>query len=453
MSFPRLAARLYNTPLLITLEKAEVIEHVFRAHIEGTAATLPEFKAPDRDPDLAAIGGAIRAQGGYMRTSDGVALIQVVGSLVQRGGGMDAASGLESYDAIGSKLENAMADPNVRGILLEIDSSGGESAGLFDLAARVRAMDGTKPITAHANEQAFSAAYGLGAAAGELYVAKTGMVGSIGVIMMHVDQSAYDAKRGLTYTPITYGSRKADFNPHAPLSDDALSAAQAMVDKLGETFVAHVAWMRGVEPDDVRKTNARVMHPDEALSLKLVDGTGTLADAVASLRDRMNKRPSYSGFTRAAGAQPQEHTMPDVTKPAATAATAEQLAAERAAGLAEGQAATTKAAADAAAASQQAERDRVAGILGHAEAAGREGLAKHLAFKTNSTVDDAAALLAASAKETAAVANPLAAAMNQVPNPKVGADVEATKETAPSTINTANVYAFRKECVAKVRGR
>lgn len=141
-------------------------------------------------------------------------------------------------------------------------------------------------------------------------------------------------------------------------------------------------------------------------------------------------------------------------KPAAAnaAPTDEQLTAARTAGAADAQAAAAKQSAEAGALAQKAERDRVAGILGHAEAAGRRSLAEHLAFKTDSTVEAAAALMAASAKEAAAApVDRLAAAMAREGNPKIGADgdpAEKPKVTAP---NAANVFAFRRECVAKVR--
>ena len=305
MSYPRLASHLYNVPLLLTPAKAEVLERVFHSHVEGTTASLPDFRPAARaDAKLTFGAGATRAQAGYIRTADGVAIIQVIGSLVQRGSGMDAASGLESYDNIAAQLSATFGDPMVRGILLEIDSSGGEVAGLFDLAAMVRAIDDSKPVVAHANEQAFSAAYGLGAAAGELYVAATGMVGSVGVMMLHVDQSSYDAKRGLVYTPIFAGARKYDFTPHAPLSHAAAASAQDMVDRVYETFVQHVATMRQMDPGAVRDTEAALLHPDQALATGMVDGVATLGWAMQKLREQIvaGKSGGQRSYGRAAKA-------------------------------------------------------------------------------------------------------------------------------------------------------
>lgn len=451
MSYPRLASHLYNAPLLITPSKAEVLERVFRAYVDGTSASLPAF-TPDPRPqmDLAAAGGAMQTRAGYLRTSDGIAVIQVIGSLVQRGMSMDALSGLQSYDDIQAQLVAAIDDTLVRAILLEIDSAGGEGSGLFDLAEMVDAMDAVKPITAHANEQAFSAAYALAVSAGELYVARTGMVGSVGVMMLHVDQSGSDAKKGLVYTPIFAGAHKDDFSPHAPLSDAAMAEAQVMVYRLYETFVAHVAEMRQIDPQVVRDTEAGLLHPDQAIALGMVDGVATLAEAMDSLRTRaddMASQPNrFHQRAAVAGAPLKEYQMPqDTNKPAATAAaiTPEQLADARTAGIAEGEAkakaaadaAATKLAAEATATATKAERDRIKAITTHAEASDRGKLAAHIAHNTTMSVDEAIAMLAAAPKEVATAANPLAAAMGKVPNPNIGADAGAGddgEETAQS---------------------
>ena len=63
-------------------------------------------------------------------------MIPIHGSLVKRSLGMEAASGLTSYGEIAAMLDSALADPQVSGILLAIDSPGGEASGSFELARR-----------------------------------------------------------------------------------------------------------------------------------------------------------------------------------------------------------------------------------------------------------------------------------------------------------------------------
>jgi len=111
-------------------------------------------------------------------------------------------------------------------ILLDIDSPGGESGGVFDPADRIRTGSQVKPIWAVANDMAFSAAYALASAANRVFVSRTGGVGSIGVIALHADQSGKGAQEGVRYTTVFAGARKNDLNPHAPLSDEAVASLQ-----------------------------------------------------------------------------------------------------------------------------------------------------------------------------------------------------------------------------------
>lgn len=142
---------------------------------------------------------------------------------------------------------------------------------MFELAERIRAASQIKPIWAHANDAAYSAAYALAAACQRLTLSQTAGVGSIGVIALHVDQSVKDAKDGLNYTAVFAGSHKNDFSPHEPLSPQAATALQAEVDRLYDIFVAQVAQMRGLEPDAVRATEAGLFYGEQAVAAGLAD--------------------------------------------------------------------------------------------------------------------------------------------------------------------------------------
>lgn len=97
------------------------------------------------------------------------------------------------------------------------------------------------------------------------------------------------------------------------------------------------------------------------------------------------------------------------------------------------------------------ERARIQGIVGSDEAKGRDALAQHLAFNTTMSVEDAKKALAAS--PVAGAANPLAAAMSTVANPKVGVDAGTSGEPAKVSINTADIYARRAEAASAARAR
>lgn len=454
MKYANLAARLYNVPLLIEPQRLTVIESYFSARVRGeviappTAAELEQYARPDM-----AAGFKQSQRGGYAVSDDGIALIQVVGTLVQRSQ-MDAMSGeLLSYQKLSNQLAAADADSSVRGIFVEVDSPGGEAAGLFEFALSLRNV--SKPIVAHANEQAFSAAMAIGVSADEFYAASNGMVGSIGVVMQHADTSKQDEKRGISYTTITYGAKKAQFSPHAPLTDKALSDAQAIVDRLGATFVSHVASMRNADPQAIRDTEAGLLHPDQALSLGLIDGDASMPEALDRLRTIMNRPNRGQGQRTAASADASSKGNTMTTKadaPPAGATQEELIAAARAQGAADATAAATKAAADAGAAQQA----RIGAILGHAEAAGRTKLATHLALKTAMSVEDAAAMLAASPKEMdAAAQSEFAKHMAKLGNPPISANGGAddpNKEAKPkAAINHSAIYKGLRDDESRAR--
>jgi signal peptide peptidase SppA len=448
MNHFRLATRLYNCPLLVTQAKAAEIERVFRAHEEGRAALLSPAPEAVQRVELAA-PGMVRTDAGYWRTAQGVALIPVIGTLVQRGDSLDAASGLVGYNRIAGQLQAALDDPRVDAIMLEIDSNGGEAAGVIDLAEKIRSAGTKKPVWTIANEQAFSAGYWLASAGTKLFVPQTGMVGSVGVVMLHVDQSQRDAKSGLVYTPIFAGARKVDFSSHAPLSDEAMAIAQEEVNRVYDLFVKSVADQRRIDEQAVRDTQAGLLNPEAAVKAGFVDGVQSFDETLTALAAEA-QHVRIHGMRAAASARAAAPATPDPSlskgelemTDAERAAQAAQVAEARAAGVTEGKAASAAEAATAVTAAQDAERARISAILTHAEAEGRAKLANHLAFKTAHSVDDAVALLAAADKAApAAPGNPLAEAMAGIPNPKVGAGSAGDAEAKPVVIDSKAIFA------------
>jgi ClpP class serine protease len=435
MRYPRLAARLYGAPLMLLPDKARLIEEIFRGHMSADDFEESPLQRAEREQarrQVAYAGIELKNQPDkpYAITSSGIALVPVLGTLVQRGSWMDAMSGLTSYDNVASMMERALADPEVRAILLEIDSPGGEVAGIMDLTSRIQAAAKRKPTWSVASESAYSAAYWIAASAEFAYVAMTGGVGSIGAVMLHVDQSKRDSAMGYSYTYIASGSKKAAGNPHEPISDGMLSWAQAEVDRTGRLFASGVAIQRGLAVEDVLALEGGLLTPPEALDAGYVDGINTLIEVVALLNAEIQQPGSTGARISASRIAHKETHMSDTTKGAAPGTKAATDATHTAAEL---ETARTAARADGVKEGEttghangvKAERERIGGILGCEEAKERTTLAAHLALETNTDIDAAKKLLAASPKS--GTGNGLHTAMAQLKNPKVGADVEETQ--------------------------
>jgi signal peptide peptidase SppA len=427
MRYPHLFARLYNMPLLLHPDKAAVIEGVFRAHLGATARG-----EADVELGLAAANGPVPARDkSYVVTDGGVAIIPVIGTLVQRSSWMDAASGMTGYGQIGAQLDEALADPDVKGILLEIDSGGGEANGVFDLADRIFEAREQKPVWAIANEQAYSAAYAIASSAEKLFMPRTAGVGSVGVIALHVDQSGKNEKTGLVYTAIHAGAKKNDLSRHAPLSDGARADLQAEIDRLYGLFTDTVARNRGLEAAAVRATEAGLLNPEQAVATGFADGIATFAEVVAQLEDEVAPKTQqfFPTTARYAGLSKEARMKPETQAQAAGTA---ELQFDPAPHLAQGRKEGAL-----------AERTRIAGILGSDEAKGREAMASTFALETDMDPETAKKLLAKSPIAVVAQAptNPLAAAMAGVANPKVGADSSA--DVAETTESQAMSLAMR----------
>ncbi|OAN68022.1 S49 family peptidase [Magnetospirillum moscoviense] len=267
---PHLAARLYGTPLLIARAKLDVILTALGPRLAGQALSFDGEAVPAATVEV---------------TPDGIAIVPVIGTLVARSGYLGAASGLTAYSDIADAIEAAATDPGIHAILLDVDSSGGEVGGLFDLVDHIQAIRAQcgKPIWAVADEAALSAAYAIACTADRLYVTQTGEVGSIGVVAVHRDESGADAQAGLAWTFVHAGACKVDGNPHQPLSDSARVALQADVDALFGRFVDLVAKCRRKAPEAIRSTEAAVYRGDQAVAAGLADKVGTLRVALADL--------------------------------------------------------------------------------------------------------------------------------------------------------------------------
>jgi ClpP class serine protease len=187
-----------------------------------------------------------------------------------------------------------MAAPDVRGIILDMDSPGGEVGGLFDLVDRITTAkkDYGKPLWAVANECALSAAYAIASTADRIYVTRTGEIGSIGVVAAHVDESGADANAGLAWSFVFAGDRKIDGNAHGALSERARADIQADVDRLYDDFCTLVAANRGLSLDAVRATEAAIFRGDLAIKAGLADRLGTLDVALADMAAEFEQPPT-----------------------------------------------------------------------------------------------------------------------------------------------------------------
>ncbi|EDP62741.1 Periplasmic serine protease [alpha proteobacterium BAL199] len=278
---PHLAARLYGTPLMIARPKLAVILEALGPRLAGGSLPMPSGATGRPAPQV---------------IEPGIAVVPVLGTLVRRSSYLAAASGLMAYADIGDEVEAVLSSADVRGVLLELDTPGGEAGGVFDLADRLSELQRAsgKPIWAIADEAALSAGYAIASVAEQIWLTRTAEVGSIGVVAVHVDQSAADRQAGLAYSFVHAGAHKIDGSPHLPLSDSARARIQADVDALNDAFVDLVARNRGLAADAVRRTEAATFRGERAVVAGLADWVGNMDTTLAAFAERIGRPRSIA---------------------------------------------------------------------------------------------------------------------------------------------------------------
>lgn len=259
--------------------------------------------------------------GEYALTADGIAVIPIIGTLVGRFDWLAAWCGFCSYDGLKATIQEAARDERVKAILLDVDSPGGEAAGMLDVADAVRAAAAAKPVWAHANPLAASAAYGIAAGAQRLCLPRLGAVGSIGVVAIHVDQSGADAEYGLKFTALYSGARKVDGWGHAPLSREAKARFQEQLDEARLKFATAVGEFRGLSAEAVMDTEAGVYDDTAAVEAGLADAVEPFEATLAALTERVRSGgSSLRGAPARSLATTEKDRMATKTAPAKTSA-------------------------------------------------------------------------------------------------------------------------------------
>lgn len=291
-NYPHLATRLFNVPIAIAPHKAEIV----MAALADRFGITQLFRQ-DGEALMFANGGArafleeaddsSQAQYKPYDVAEGVARIPIEGTLVHKLGTLHPFSGMTGYDGIRVLLKLALDDADVKAIMLDIDSPGGEVAGCFDLVDAIYEARGSKPIWAVLTESAYSAAYAIASAADRIIVPRTGGTGSVGVICMHVDMSQALSKAGINVTLIHYGALKADGNEFNPLPKQTLARFQADVDAMGEIFVETVARNRDLTPKRVRGTQAGTFLGADGVEIGFADAVMAPDEAFASLLEEL----------------------------------------------------------------------------------------------------------------------------------------------------------------------
>ncbi len=286
--FPLWAERLYNRPLALDRFKNEVLCEFAQTRITGhrperlTAATLDRVDTgPERiqaNEGFATFQGPDGSRRPFAAYGE-IAVVPVRGSLVHKGGWLDAESGLVGYDLLLRQVRAAANDDSVRGVFMPFDSGGGECAGMFAAAEELASLakaEGGKPIYAYLDERACSAAYVLASACDRIMGRREVMGGSIAAIINMMDKSKMYEQAGMEPIVIraTWADRKARWNGLEKVDEETVSRLEEIVDETSEQIVEFVAAMRadrGMTAESIKALRGDVFTGSDLIKHGLLD--------------------------------------------------------------------------------------------------------------------------------------------------------------------------------------
>lgn len=364
---------------------------------ETALHTILEIAARENEsPQAVAAKLGRNLQNTYSVTErDGVAIIPVTGPLFRYANLFTMISGASSYELIARDFTVALENPQIKGIILDIDSPGGEVNGVSELSNMVFAARGKKPVVAYASGDAASGAYWIASAADEIVVSETSALGSIGVVGM------YQGKSGKSAEAVEIVSSQSPHKRLDPTTDDGRSRLQTRIDSMADVFIGTIARNRNVSAENVQNHygGGDVMIGAKAVSAGLADRVGSLEGLIAELSSPQ-KSPRTEGFFNAQNQPPstQEKKPMDI----------ETLKKDHpdlvATLMREG---------------ASAEKKRLNDILCSEEAKGREKLAKEMALNTDIHAMEARQLMACAPVEEPKATTSFEKVMSSMPNPAI----------------------------------
>jgi ClpP class serine protease len=242
-----------------------------RRQVEAARASRSEVLATRAGRPL---DGARRAT-----VRDGVATVPVLGPIFRYSDWFTEVCDSTTIETLAGDFHAALSDPTVRGIILEVDSPGGQSSGTGEMAGMIAEARGKKPVVAYVSDDGCSGAYWLASAAQEIVLSAQSSVGSVGAVFAVRDPSKVSSKT------IEFVSSQSPSKRPDPTTERGRSVYQQRADDLAGVFIAGVARYRGVTEEAVLADfgGGGVLMGQAAVKARMADRIGSYESVLSDL--------------------------------------------------------------------------------------------------------------------------------------------------------------------------
>lgn len=269
----------YDRPWFVREQTLSTIDSIVAMHVRGDRLSPDEVRA---QVDAASV--AVGPRGGA-RTVGAVGVIPVYGPIMPRANIMSEYSGGATISSLRESFRDALADDAIGTILFDVDSPGGYTDGVDELATEIREARGKKPIVAISNYMMASAALYLMSGADEIVASPSSEVGWIGCVQVHQEFSRALDSEGVTTNILRDPAGKYGGNPYEPLSDKARTEIMAVISERSAQFHTAVAKGRGVTVAKVKSDFGQGggMTATRAKAVGMVDRVESFDDTIRRL--------------------------------------------------------------------------------------------------------------------------------------------------------------------------
>lgn len=269
------AAR-YGSPELLNQPQAPTAPQA--KDDDGGGLLVIPVQQPSRQVAMFERGEALKGTE-FVTMRQGVAVIPIEGTILPRANFFTQVSGLATLDLLKLDLGFVASSPDVRAIVLSIDSPGGALADVNEFSKLVKEVDARKPVLVHVNNLMASAALWIGSAAREIWIDETAQLGSVGVIMSVIRQTPEEKARRAIFVYSKAPDKAPDID-----TDPGKAVLQSHVDQLGDIFVEVIAANRGLTAEQVLQARGGMLIGKSAITAGFADRIGTLEQTIAHAR-------------------------------------------------------------------------------------------------------------------------------------------------------------------------
>lgn len=252
----------------------------YQAQIEDRLKILT-FINPDQELNVATLSDMISIEndsGYYDEGENEIAIVYATGEI----DGVDDEENINSQEIV-SILDEIRKDPNIKGVVLRINSPGGSLFGSEQIWAAIERLKAEKDVVSSMSDYAASGGYYIASNSDRIFAQPTTLTGSIGIFgIIPEAEELLTEKIGFTFDEVKTNKYGSFPSLHRKMTEAEKAFFQKEIENGYQQFIERCAWGRRISPDSIAKiAEGRVWTGADAQQLGLVDELGGLSSAIA----------------------------------------------------------------------------------------------------------------------------------------------------------------------------